>query len=288
MMIWQVFGVEVINSVERLPSCGASTFHAFKTLPISFCKVRIEHMYRLEREEFLRSKFIFLWALLGFQAGYINSFGFLSEGRFVSHVTGIGTQAGMAFGDGAWLLGLELTLMPLFFIFGAFLSSLITSVRIERGLKPRYEVIVFVMPAALVLVEVLSFYGFFGEFGAHPEEQRKLGLLFMLALICGMQNGCFATLTKGQIRTTHMTGISTDLGTDLARYYLGSLDQTEARLVRRTNISRIATFVAFMFGSVISALISKGLEYNSLVIPILSSLSAAIAVLKFSSQIKRN
>jgi uncharacterized membrane protein YoaK (UPF0700 family) len=45
-------------------------------------------MYRLEKHEFVKSPYLLLWSLLGFQAGYINAFGFLACGRYVSHLTG--------------------------------------------------------------------------------------------------------------------------------------------------------------------------------------------------------
>jgi uncharacterized membrane protein YoaK (UPF0700 family) len=37
-----------------------------------------------------------LWLLSAFKAGFINSSGFLLSGKYVSHVTGFGTQVGMA------------------------------------------------------------------------------------------------------------------------------------------------------------------------------------------------
>ena len=93
-----------------------------------------------------------------------------------------------------------------------------------------------------------------------------------------MQNGCFATLTKGQIRTTHLTGISTDIGTDFARLWFGKLSGKERELTRLTNLSRIFTFVSFTTGSIISVMISRHLEYGSLIVPVLTSIGIAVAI----------
>ena len=49
-----------------------------------------------------------LWLLSAFKAGFINSAGFLISGKFVSHVTGFGTQVGIAMGHSDYFFGAEL------------------------------------------------------------------------------------------------------------------------------------------------------------------------------------
>lgn len=240
-------------------------------------------MYRLEREEFLKFPLIGLWSLLGFQAGFINSFGFLSCGRFVSHVTGFGTQIGMAMGESRWWLAFELLGFPISFIFGAFFSGLLTSAKLERGLKPRYDLITLFLPFILLLIGFAGTLGMFGTFGETLREVRDFVLLFSLSFACGMQNACFATMTKGQIRTTHLTGISTDIGTDLARLYFGKLSWAERKLVLRANVSRFATFGSFAIGSIISVLATEQLHYKALMFPLLASLTVYFVVTKIRS-----
>ena len=103
-------------------------------------------MYRLEREEFIETPYVSLWSLLGFQAGFVNAFGFLACGRYVSHVTGFGTQIGVAFAERQPLIGLELLGFPVSFILGAFFSGFHTSARLERDLRPRYDLITLLLP----------------------------------------------------------------------------------------------------------------------------------------------
>jgi len=241
-------------------------------------------MYRLEREEFLKFPLIGLWALLGFQAGFINSFGYLSCGRFVSHVTGFGTQIGMAIGESKIWLAIELLGFPLSFIFGAFFSGLFTSARLERGMKPRYDLITLFLPLIILIVGVAGSMGMFGTFGETLRETRDFVLLFTLSFACGMQNGCFATMTKGQIRTTHLTGISTDIGTDLARLYFGKLSWAERKFVLRANVSRFATFGSFATGSIISVLATEQMHYTALMFPLLASLTVFLLVTKIKNE----
>jgi uncharacterized membrane protein YoaK (UPF0700 family) len=236
-------------------------------------------MYRLEREDFLKSPLIFLWAVLGFQAGFINAFGFLACGRYVSHVTGIGTQIGLSIAESQVQIALELVGFPLSFMFGAFFSGVFTSARLERGHRPRYDLMTFFMPVIIMVVGVMGWQGFFGDFGETLTRTRDFILLFTLSFACGLQNGCFASLTKGQIRTTHLTGISTDLGTDTARLLFGKLNRTERNLVVRANLSRAATFVAFSVGSILSVFATEHFHYAALIVPFVSALMVAFSIM---------
>ncbi len=242
-------------------------------------------MYRLEREDFLRSKYIALWSVLGFQAGFINSFAFLVGGRYVSHVTGFGTQVGFALGKDEYLFSAELLLIPVFFILGSFLSGLITSARIERNLKPRYDYLMLSKPIIIFVLMIFAYMGFFGNFDNPITSMEKAVFSLFLASLCGLQNGCFSTMTKGQIRTTHLTGISTDLGTDLARRFFGNLSNSEKRYVNRINFCRVSTVLSFAVGAVASALFSSSLGYAALMVPAILSIGIYYAVSRISRNI---
>jgi uncharacterized membrane protein YoaK (UPF0700 family) len=118
-------------------------------------------------------------------------------------------------------------------------------------------------------------HGAFGVFGEPVLFSKVFLFLSMLSFVCGMQNACFATLTQGQIRTTHLTGITTDFGTDLALILSGGLPETEGALLKGKNIMRALTFGAFSLGALLSAVWDTYLEYWSLGIPICTSVGVA-------------
>ena len=244
-------------------------------------------MYRLEREDFVQARYMVLWSVLGFQAGFINAFGFLACGRYVSHVTGFGTQVGLALGEQKLLFAFELLGFPVFFVLGSFLSSLLTSVRIEQGKRPYYDAVTIFLPLAILILLVLGQQGLFGVFGEQLIFARDFVLLYSLSMICGAQNGCFATMTKGQIRTTHLTGISTDIGTDLARVWFGKLEGRELELTRRTNFNRILTFASFALGSVASIFMAPTLEYSALIAPLVTSTLVALGIRSVGVELDR-
>lgn len=237
--------------------------------------------HTLEREDFLQNKYAWIWVVLAFQAGFINSFGFLVCGRYVSHVTGFGTQIGISLAQSDVLGALIMLATPIIFMLGAFTSSLFTLTRIEKGLLPRYDIVTGIMPI------ILFWFAFVGDEKVTTQISNlalatniHLPHLFSLSFFCGMQNGCFATMTKGQIRTTHLTGISTDLGSDLARMLGAKLPAHELKQLIKLNSMRAFTFISFAVGAIISTWISLKYENRALIIPALTATLVFIVTYK--------
>jgi uncharacterized membrane protein YoaK (UPF0700 family) len=246
-------------------------------------------MYRLEPQDFVKGRFIGLWSLLAFQAGFINSIGFLACHRFVSHVTGFSSQVGITIGSGNYVLALEMLSAPLAFLLGAWVNGILTIARHSRGLTPRYDLVSIIIPLTITLLMIAGVQGFFGPFGEPLLLFRDFVLLCSLSFVCGLQNACFATLTKGQIRTTHLTGITTDFGTDLSLITNGGSSE-ERRLARKRNFMRAMTFISFSSGALISALVDARLEYWALLLPAVTSsvVSAIFFSVKYELDIKEN
>jgi uncharacterized membrane protein YoaK (UPF0700 family) len=245
-------------------------------------------MYRLEPQDFVKNRFVGLWSLLAFQAGFINSIGFLACHRFVSHVTGFGTQVGITLGKSQYLLAAEMLSAPASFILGAWANGYMTVARKARGHVPRYDLVTLLMPLILLVLLTAGVNGYLGPFGEPLLLFRDFFFLSSLSFLCGMQNACFATLTKGQIRTTHLTGISTDIGTDLALALNGNLPAGERQMAIRRNFMRGMTFVSFSTGALISAMIDTRLQYWSLGVPLATStfVAAIFFFVKYELDVK--
>jgi uncharacterized membrane protein YoaK (UPF0700 family) len=240
-------------------------------------------MYRLEAKDYVSNKYIGLWGLAAFQAGFINSLGFLACQRFVSHVTGFSTHVGISIGDNNYLYALELFTAPIFFVLGAWFNGFLTVSNESKNMHPRYDLVLFIYPILLTVIMSLGLLGVFGPFGGNLSFQQDFLLLNTLTFLCGMQNACFATLTKGQIRTTHLTGLSTDFGTDLSLILNGSLKLEERILLVRKNWMRFITFTSFSLGAVLSAILDNKMGYLSFLIPILTSTAFLLFYLSFRS-----
>lgn len=152
-----------------------------------------------------------LGALLAFVAGAVNAGGFLTLEQFASHITGTVTRIGMHASDGDFNL-LRTSLGLLFsFLFGSVCASFLVSWGRQRQLHGQYA-------AALLLEAVLlASFGLFGE----PLENYAWLLLpvpvLLLSLAMGFQNALITKVSNAEIRTTHLTGIITDIGIELGK-----------------------------------------------------------------------
>ncbi|GLQ87132.1 YoaK family protein [Dyella flagellata] len=146
--------------------------------------------------------------LLALVAGCINAVGYLCfRHQPVTHLTGTSTQFGIALaqGDLAEVTHWGLTIVS--FLFGAMLSGFIVEQRTLQ-LGRRYGVVLTIESLLL--------------FAAAPliHDARDLGL-YLAATACGLQNAMVSTYSGATLRTTHLSGIFTDLGMYLGQRLRG-------------------------------------------------------------------
>lgn len=202
--------------------------------------------------------------LLALAAGCINAVGYLCyRHQPVTHLTGTSTQLGIAVasGDTEEILHWGLTLAS--FLLGAMLSGFIVEQRTLQ-LGRRYGVILMLESALL--------------FAAAPliHHANDLGL-FLAAGACGLQNAMVSTYSGAALRTTHVSGIFTDLG-----IYLGQrLRGLEVDMLR----IHICLLVAsnFIVGAALGALGYARVQEQVLLVP-----AALTGVVGFSYGIYRH
>jgi uncharacterized membrane protein YoaK (UPF0700 family) len=153
-----------------------------------------------------------LAAYLAFVAGFVNSAGFVLIGSFTSHVTGnVGRLANdIASSDADAATG-ALTMIAAFFV-GAFVASMIIESDALGTVAYAYGAALAV-EASLLVAFILAFAGIAGGYLLHDYEG---------ALLCGamgMQNSLVTRLSGAVVRTTHLTGVITDLGIEGARWF---------------------------------------------------------------------
>ena len=141
--------------------------------------------------------------------------------------------------------------VPLFFLAGAMISAYFVDRRFHRGLQPRYATVMGLVAACLLGAAVAGKAGFFGEFGDPVDLDTDYVLLALLCMASGLQNAAITTSSGFAVRTTHLTGITTDLAIGLVR--AGSIDPRSQKFAIevRTNFLPIGTILSFMFGSVV-------------------------------------
>lgn len=152
-----------------------------------------------------------LGALLAFNAGAVNAGGFLVVGLYTSHMTGFASMLAdqLVLGNTALALGALGALLA--FVAGAAVTALLVNWARQRHLRSEYA-LPLLLEALLLLV--------FGLMGATLGHQTPFAVpltVLVLAFTMGLQNALVTKISAAQIRTTHMTGVITDLGIELGK-----------------------------------------------------------------------
>ncbi len=215
---------------------------------------------------------IFLWNILAFQAGSLNTGGFLACQRFVTHVTGFATLFGSELAQKRDAQAFGYLSVPLFFLFGAMISALFIDLKIQSKNEPQYYISFGILVLITGTVLGLGVTNHYGEFGAPLEFGRDYSLLALLCLASGIQNATVTSAYGSVVRTSHLTGLTTDLGIGLVRIFSQALGAQAHAPELRATFMRIGIIIAFTAGSVFSGFIFTKLAYWGFAIPFTISL----------------
>lgn len=232
-------------------------------------------MFKHRFEENAGNWVVFHWFLLSFSGGAINAGGFLATGRFVSHVTGFATLFGVDLASWQWEAALGILSVPVFFLAGAFVAGLLVERPLHYGRKPHFDWVMSLSALCLLLAAAGEELLQAESFGTGLGLRHAYLLLILLCLACGLQNAAITSSSGRSIRTTHLTGLTTDLGLGLARVLtLKSLPRERQRELR-FNYLRIGSILAFVFGSAVGAIVFVKLGYRGFIFPALISMYVA-------------
>jgi hypothetical protein len=214
-----------------------------------------------------------LGAVLCFVAGAINAGGFLAVGMYTSHMSGVVSSMADNAVLGQWLavwIGLWSLLA---FIGGAMTTALMVRWALRRNLRSAYSRPLLV-EAALLLV--------FGVFGAAIDARSVALVPYAVVLLCfimGLQNALITKRSNAEIRTTHITGLVTDLGIELGNlvYVNRSFPDVDKVQANRTKIGNyLKLLVSFVLGALSGAWGFKAVGYIATV-PLALVLVALVA-----------
>lgn len=184
-----------------------------------------------------------LGATLCFIAGATNAGGFLAVGQYTSHMTGVLSSVADNLVLGQATLAIAGLASLLAFLAGAMTTTWMVNWALRRNLQSAYGR-PLLLEAALLLV--------FGLFGTGINFFAGLFVpltVLVLCFIMGLQNAVITKISHAEIRTTHVTGLVTDLGIELGKLlYINRLTR-ETRVVANRHKLRIhSTLIASFFG----------------------------------------
>lgn len=223
-------------------------------------------MFQSKAHDRYRGKVAVDWMLLASAAGMVNAGGLLSCHRFVTHVTGFATLSGVELVGGNVAEAAGMLTVPLFFLSGAIVAALLVERPIQRDMRPHYTTVMFLITAALVAAALLGHAGAFGPFGGASEIGRDYLLMALLCGASGLQNSVISLSSGATVRLTHLTGLTTDLGSGLVRL-MTSDDFTVRKMERKATLLRAGTIASFIVGGALGAAIFARYQYLGFLAP---------------------
>jgi len=195
-------------------------------------------------------------SLLSFIAGIVNVVGFLAVARLTTNVTG--HFAYFVEEVLAWQLwkGFVYFLYILFFFLGSFFSNLIVELVSRKKEHDVYSIPVLIECSILLAV------GIFGQplITHHPDI-----LAYALLFAMGIQNSLVTSISNSVVRTTHLTGLFTDLGIELSQLFFYVQAEQKIKLLTSVQL-RLTIIGCFFAGGIVG-----GIAYSSMGLIVLSA-----------------
>lgn len=201
-----------------------------------------------------------LGGILAFVAGAVNAGGFLAGQRYTSHMTGIisGIADDLVISEiGIVLAGIAFLLS---FVFGAAVTAIFINWARRKHLHSEFA-LSLCLEAALLLV-----FGVLGYSLNILVEVFVPTTILVLCFVMGLQNAIMTKISKAEIRTTHMTGVVTDIGIELGRLFYWNRDRSsmpQKRVVadREKLKIHLIIFSLFLIGGIVGAISFKNFGY---------------------------
>ena len=241
-------------------------------------------LYGNESISYYSKSNVSIWMLMAFQAGILNIGGFMACHRFVSHVTGFATFFGYEVNQNDSSHAIGMLAVPLFFLLGAMISGLLVDIRLKLHKKPKYYISFGFIFFLMLIVFVGGISGKYGVFGSSLRTPGDYVLLILLCFICGLQNGTITSVSKSVVRTTHLTGITTDLGIGLMRLMNASKIQEPMDNEKKAVLMRLGIILFFVLGSVVGGFVFSRLAYTGFLIPVFTSGFLFVTMLYFQAK----
>ncbi|MBC7509193.1 MAG: DUF1275 domain-containing protein [Ferruginibacter sp.] len=200
-----------------------------------------------------------LASLLSFVAGIVNVSGFFSIQKLTTNVTGHFAYFADEVIRGNFSEALVYLLYIFAFFFGAFASGLL--VELVSKINVRF---INIIPITVEII-ILTSIAFFGK-DAAVKNANIIACSLLFAM--GLQNALVTSISNSVVRTTHLTGLFTDLGIELSQIFFYRRPDQLKRL--QSSIKLRLVIISFFFLGCMAG------GYTYLLYGLLSLLPAAV------------
>jgi uncharacterized membrane protein YoaK (UPF0700 family) len=185
-----------------------------------------------------------LASMLSFVAGMVNINGVLSISTLTTNVTGHFAFFAEEFVEQHYEQSLTFILFIFFFLMGAFVCSLL--IELVKRMRPNISHAIPMFMEISMLVTV--------AFADGNAVSGKVPIACTLLFAMGLQNALVTKISRATVRTTHLTGLFTDLGIELSQLFFYR-KKPEVRKLSRSIYLRMTIIVFFFIGGVLGGLL---------------------------------
>ncbi|SIQ89836.1 Uncharacterized membrane protein YoaK, UPF0700 family [Rhizobium sp. RU20A] len=192
---------------------------------------------------------------LAFVAGGINAGGFMAVHQYTSHMSGVVSSLADHLVLGEWALAFLGLASFIAFLAGAATSAILINWARQRDLRSQY--------AIPLLWQALLLAAFAGS--SRFADVNLLGhavlVIMLLCYVMGLQNAMITKLSGARIRTTHVTGMVTDIGIEIGKFvYRNGATATKPVIADRAKLLLLSTMVGhFFLGGICGAVLFASL-----------------------------
>lgn len=195
---------------------------------------------------------------LSFVAGIVNICGLFAFATLTTNVTGHFGYFADEIVKNDYSKAIIYINYILFFLLGAFCSSLISEYFLKKHPKSPHF-----LPLTIEFI-LLTVIGF-GDF-IFPDENQFFEIgSYILLFTMGLQNALVTKVSQSIVRTTHLTGLFTDLGIELSQLFLYRKTEEKNKLFKSIYL-KISIISFFFLGGIIGGFAYQELKLRTLLI----------------------
>lgn len=196
-----------------------------------------------------------LASLLSFIAGMVNIVGVLSLKTLTTNVTGHFAFFAEDLINENYMAALVFLVFIFSFLLGAFISNFLVELMVRSS--PR------ISHAAPMLIEIVILCYIGTASGSVMPAPHLIACLLLFAM--GIQNSLVTKVSDSVVRTTHLTGLFTDLGIELSQLFFFK-QKDELKKLRKSIYLRLVIIICFFLGCIIGGYLFKSIQLRTLLL----------------------
>jgi uncharacterized membrane protein YoaK (UPF0700 family) len=205
-------------------------------------------------------------------AGALNTAAFYAVGFFSANMTGNVSSLSDHAARGDWLTGVFYLLIVVIFVLGASSSTLLINAGRRRQVRSIYAVTILIEGVLLIALGLVELW--------IPSLQKGPVLILGLSYLMGLQNAVVTHISNARVRTTHVSGMSTDIGIELSMLFdiaRGKEEPAGAAQYKSRLRLHTQTVLSFLGGGVVGVLLYQAIGDRLLFVTGIVLISIAIA-----------